>query len=90
MAIMTEERAEKITSAMTALSLELDSLGVRFGAILFDPEIQTDTENKLYYVGSISVEGGQFLMSEYLRMVQSPEHEVLQCTPVRPVDTFTN
>ena len=22
-------------------------------------------------------------MSEYLRMVQSPEHEVLQCTPVR-------
>ena len=47
MAIMTEERAGKITSAMTALSLELDSLGVRFGAILFDPEIQTDTENKL-------------------------------------------
>jgi hypothetical protein len=90
MAITTEERARKITSTMTALSLELQLLGVRFGAVLFDPEIQTDAENKLYYVGSVSGESGQFLMTEYLRMVQSPEHEVLQCTPVLPVDRFTN
>jgi hypothetical protein len=85
-----EERAAKITSAIAALNLELEPLGVRFGAVLFDPEIQTDTENKLYFVGSEGKESGQFLMKEYLRMVQNPEHEVRLCTPVQPVDTFTN
>jgi hypothetical protein len=90
MAKTMEERAEKITTAMVALSLELKSLGVSFGAVLFDPEIQTDTENKLYYAGSVSQESGQVLMTEYLRMVQSPDHKVLQCTAVRPVDTFAN
>jgi hypothetical protein len=90
MAITTEERAGKITSAMTALSLELQSVGVKFSAVLLDPEIQTDAETRLYYVGSVSGESGQLLMAEYLRMVQSPEHEVLQCSLVGPVDTFTN